>query len=152
MEWANGGDKRVGICYKRARGRHRWIGGQSAAAAADHRRPTDRTLPATTLTRASDKPMTTSDILAVLRDYKVEVAERYGLQTIGVFGSVARGENGSRSDVDIVVRISQPDLFVLAGIKSDLEERLHLPVDVVTDSENMNRLLKRRIEREAVYA
>jgi len=50
------------------------------------------------------------------------------------------------------VRISQPDLFVLAGIKSDLEERLHLPVDVVTDSENMNRLLKRRIEREAVYA
>jgi len=96
--------------------------------------------------------MTTSDILAVLRDYKVEAAERYGLQTIGVFGSVARGENGSRSDVDIVVRISQPDLFVLAGIKSDLEERLHLPVDVVTDSENMNRLLKRRIEREAVYA
>ena len=50
------------------------------------------------------------------------------------------------------MRISEPDLFILAGIKSDLEERLYQPVVVVTYGGNMNRLLKERIDAEAVYA
>ena len=54
--------------------------------------------------------------------------------------------------MDVVVRISEPDLFMLAGIKNDLEERLHRRVDIVTYRENMNQFLKKRIDMEAVYA
>ncbi len=92
------------------------------------------------------------EIIEILGDYKKEFAEKYGILMIGIFGSVARDEAGGDSDVDIVVRISEPDLFMLVGIKNDLEERLHRPVDIVTYRENMNQFLKKRIDGEAVYA
>lgn len=96
--------------------------------------------------------MDTAEILEILRDYKKKSAEQYGILNIGVFGSVARHETGDASDVDVVVRISEPDLFMLAGIKRDLEERFHQSVDLVTYTEDMNRFLKERIDGEAVYA
>ena len=54
--------------------------------------------------------------------------------------------------MDIVVRISKPDLFMIVGIKYELEERLHRSVDNVTYRDNMNQFLKKRIDGEAVYA
>ena len=91
-------------------------------------------------------------VIEILSDYKKEFAEQYGILTIGIFGSVARDEAGEDSDVDVVVRISEPDLFMLVGIKNDLESRLNRPVDIVTYRENMNQFLKKRIDGEAVYA
>jgi hypothetical protein len=52
----------------------------------------------------------------------------------------------------VVVHIAEPDLFMLVGIKNDLEEMLHRPVDIVTYRDNMNQFLKKRIDGEAVYA
>jgi uncharacterized protein len=96
--------------------------------------------------------MSKKDIIKILSDYKKEFAEQYGILDIGVFGSVARDEVGVESDVDVVVRISKPDLFMLVGIKHELEKRLHRPVDIVTYRESMNQFLKKRIDGEAVYA
>jgi len=96
--------------------------------------------------------MTKKDIIKILRDYKNEVANQYNILTIGIFGSAARGEAGDESDIDIVVRISEPDFFMLAGIKDDLEKRLNNSVDIVTYRDSMNPFLKRRIDSEAVYA
>ena len=96
--------------------------------------------------------MNKPEIMAVLFDYKKEFAERYGILEIGLFGSVSRGDSTINSDVDIVIRIDRPDLFKLAGIMDDLEERLSCPVDLVTYWEGMNRYLKRRIDDEAFYA
>ncbi len=91
-------------------------------------------------------------IIEILYNYKKEFAEQYGILKIGVFGSVARDEAGENSDVDVVVQISKPDLFMLVGIKNDLEERLQRQVDIVTYRENMSQFLKQRIDKEAVYA
>ena len=92
------------------------------------------------------------EILKILRRHKVEFGDRYGVTALGIFGSVARDEAGEESDVDVVVRILKPDLFMLVGIKDDLEERLQRTVDIVTYRENMNQFLKKRIDGEAVYA
>lgn len=92
------------------------------------------------------------EIIEILDNYKKEFAEQYGILKIGVFGSTARDEAGENSDVDVVIQISEPDLFMLVGIKNDLEERLRQPVDIVTYRENMNQFLKARIDKEAVYA
>ena len=92
------------------------------------------------------------EIIEILHNYKKEVAGQYGLLDIGVFGSVARDDFGEDSDVDVVVRISKPDLFMLVGIKNELEERLHRSVDIVTYRDNMNQFLKKKIDGEAVYA
>ena len=99
-----------------------------------------------------EKIMGKKEIIKILRNYKKEVAEQYNIMTIGVFGSVARDEAGKDSDVDIVIQISEPDLFMLAGIKNDLEERLHRPVDLVTYRDTMNPFLKKKIDHETVYA
>ncbi len=93
-----------------------------------------------------------TEIIEILRDYKDEFSEQYGILEIGVFGSVARDEVGDDSDVDVVVRVSKPDLFGLVGIKVELEERFQRPVDIVLYSENMNQFLKKRIDGEAAYA
>lgn len=92
------------------------------------------------------------EIIEILADYRKEAADRYGILEIGVFGSAARDEIGAESDVDVVIRIAKPDLFILAGIKNELEERLRCSVDIVTYRENMNKFLKERIDREAAYA
>jgi uncharacterized protein len=92
------------------------------------------------------------EIIEILDKYKKEFAEQYGILKIGVFGSAARDEAGKNSDVDVVIQISKPDFFMLAGIKNDLEERLQRQVDIVTYRENMNQFLKARIDKEAVYA
>jgi uncharacterized protein len=55
------------------------------------------------------------------------------------------------SDVDVVVELTEPDLFELIGIKQDLEVRLHRPVDIVRYRKNMNKFLKGKIDKEAVY-
>ncbi len=83
------------------------------------------------------------EIIEILRGYKKDYAEQYGILDIGVFGSVARDEIGEDSDVDIVVRISKPDLFMIVGIKNELKERLHRSVDIVTYRDNMNQFLKK---------
>jgi len=57
----------------------------------------------------------------------------------------------AQSDIDVVVELDRQDLFALIGIKQDLEEELKRQVDVVSYRQGMNRFLKARIEKEAVY-
>jgi hypothetical protein len=91
------------------------------------------------------------EIIEILSAYKKEYAEQYNILEIGVFGSVARDDIREGSDVDVVVRISKPDLFKLVGIKSELEELFSQSVDIITYREDMNPFLKNRIDGEAVY-
>jgi uncharacterized protein len=91
------------------------------------------------------------EILDVLRHHKEALANDYGVTKLGVFGSVARDEACEESDVDVVVSLRQPNLFMMVHIKEALEEALQRPVDIVQYRERMNQFLKRRIDREAVY-
>ena len=91
------------------------------------------------------------EVLDVLRHEKDELANRYGVITLGVFGSVARDEAREESDVDVVITMRQPDLFAMVHIKDALEEALHRKVDIIHYREKMNQFLKRRIDQEAVY-
>lgn len=89
-------------------------------------------------------------VLRELRGLKRELKARYGVKRIGVFGSIARNDATSGSDVDVVVDM-EPNLFKRAELKSELETRLGKPVDVVRYRPGMKPTLKRRIDREATY-
>jgi predicted nucleotidyltransferase len=91
-------------------------------------------------------------IIQYLSDHKSEFEKEFGVTKIGLFGSYARGQNHQGSDIDIVVELKKPDLLTLVGIKQKIEEDLDTKVDVVRNRERMNRTLKKRIERDAVYA
>lgn len=91
------------------------------------------------------------EILDLLKRYKEQYAQQHNILAMGVFGSVARDEAKTGSDVDIVVSISKPDFFMLAGIKNELEEMLHRPVDIVTYGDTTSSFLKKRIDRDVIY-
>jgi len=91
------------------------------------------------------------DALKILRQFKGGLSERYGITALGIFGSVARGHQQATSDVDVVVKMRDPNLFVLVHVKEELEEALHEHVDIVHYRERMNAFLKQRIDQEAVY-
>ncbi len=94
---------------------------------------------------------TTSEILRILEQFKPIATEKYGVRSIGVFGSVARGEQTDASDVDICYEGKAPSLQTLDRMESDLEDLLGTKVDMVRIRDNMNHLLKQRIQREGMY-
>ncbi len=91
-----------------------------------------------------------NDVIKKLRHLKPELEQRYGVTRIGIFGSVARIEAHSESDVDIVVDMT-PDLLKRISLKAELELLLGKKVDVIRYWHGMNNYLKVRIDQEAIY-
>jgi predicted nucleotidyltransferase len=76
--------------------------------------------------------MNRQELLRKLRELKPEVAARYKVKEMGLFGSFVRGEQREASDVDILVDFGErADLFDLVGLALFLEEELHQKVDIV---------------------
>ncbi|MFH1798347.1 MAG: nucleotidyltransferase domain-containing protein [Candidatus Omnitrophota bacterium] len=95
--------------------------------------------------------MRRKEIIEYLKKFKEKNKNRYHIERLGVFGSIARDTANDNSDIDIVVALTKQDFFEIIGIKQNLEENLKLPVDVVSYREKMNSFLKKRIDEEAIY-
>lgn len=79
-----------------------------------------------------------------------EICDRHGVQTVRVFGSVARGEAGPGSDLDLLVTVGpNPGPWFPGGLIADLEELLGCRVEVVTESA-LNADLRDHVLAEAV--
>ena len=95
---------------------------------------------------------TTSEYMPLLRKYMVENAHKYGIMRMGIFGSVARGEQTEDSDVDVCVELQTPSMFCLVHIKDELQHLFGCAVDIVRLREDMDKLLKQNIMEEGIYA
>ena len=89
--------------------------------------------------------------LHLLRKNKNDYATKYGVTRMGIFGSVARGEQTENSDVDICIESPPMGLFVLSGLCLTLEELLGTTVDIVWMNKNMNSKFRNRIEKDVIY-
>ncbi|WP_222705301.1 nucleotidyltransferase family protein [Bacillus marasmi] len=59
----------------------------------------------------------------------------YGITKLRIFGSVAKQDNSPTSDLDLIVTFEEGrSLFDLIGFKQELEDLLHVGVDVVTEN------------------
>ncbi len=77
--------------------------------------------------------MTIEELLKHKREEILNIAHGYGARDIRVFGSVARGEATSDSDIDFLVEMEPGrTLLDIIAIKQDLEDLLGRRVDVVT--------------------
>lgn len=94
--------------------------------------------------------MTTIEVLQSQRERVFEVAQRHGVTSIRVFGSVARGEETAESDIDLLVttgpRVSS---WFPARLILDLEELLGRHIDIVTES-GLNPHIRNQVLSEAV--
>ena len=79
--------------------------------------------------------MTLQELRTTRRDSVLQLAAMHGAYNVRVFGSVARGESDSRSDVDFLVDLEPGrSLSDLGGLLMDLQDALGAPVDVVTEA------------------
>lgn len=89
-----------------------------------------------------------------LRDRILPILLPYGVTRVAIFGSVARGDAGPESDIDILVDFEQPrprplGLFAWVGLEEELSKRLGRKVDLVSHKA-LNRHIRPYIEADAV--
>jgi predicted nucleotidyltransferase len=91
------------------------------------------------------------EIQTIIREHKSELAERFGVSEIGVFGSVVRGEARDDSDVDVLVEFGRPIGFIkFMDLEFYLEDLFGSKVDLVTKNA-LKPHIGKRILSEVVY-
>lgn len=91
------------------------------------------------------------EILDFLKQNKQDLEARFSVRRIGLFGSVLRGSDSEKSDVDILVELSHPTFDQYMDLIFFLEDKLGRSVDLVL-ADSLKPRLKPIITREAAYA
>jgi uncharacterized protein len=95
--------------------------------------------------------MDKQQVLSLLDAHRDRLDE-FAVETLFLFGSVARDEATAESDADFLVEFNRPvGLFMLLGLKSFLEELLGCSVDVGTPS-SLRPHLREAVLKEAIRA
>ena len=92
-------------------------------------------------------------ILYYLTSNKKRLENEYHLVRIGIFGSIARGEQNEQSDIDIIVEFEDDteDLFTLKQkLKEEIQSKFNLPVDICREK-YIKPIFKQRILSETKY-
>ena len=93
---------------------------------------------------------TLDEIKGILTQHKEELADRYKVREIGIFGSYVRGEQREKSDLDILVKFEQPIGLEFVELADFLEHILGMRVDLVSKGAiKPNRW--RYIEEDLIY-
>ena len=78
--------------------------------------------------------------LRAKRDEILQLAQQYGVYNVRVFGSVARGEATTDSDIDLLVSAHEGvSMFDLVGLWLDLQDLLGRKISLVTDDDHPQR-------------
>ena len=95
--------------------------------------------------------MIRAQVLQQLAASKAELASRFGVTGLALFGSVVRDAARADSDVDVLVSFDGPATSTqYFGVQFFLEDLLGRPVDLVTDKA-LRTELRPYVEREAVH-
>ena len=84
-----------------------------------------------------------------LKDICIEIAKKYNIDTIGLFGSRARGDFQEQSDYDIFI-IGNIDLNTELRLEYDLEKKLDSEVDVININNDIDKIFLKNIINEDI--
>lgn len=93
----------------------------------------------------------TKSYINKLQEFKKKYSLEYGIERIGIFGSVARGEQSENSDIDIYYEGKSLGLKSLVELPQKLEMFLGTPVDVIRKHNNLRPSFVKRIMQDIVY-
>ena len=95
--------------------------------------------------------MNRQNVMQLLHDALPGIRERFGVQDLAIFGSVARDEAGPDSDVDVLVTFDGRTRFrAFMGLQFELEALLGAKVDLVT-TKAVKPTLRPHIERDLIH-
>lgn len=92
---------------------------------------------------------TSQEYVDIIKAHSSELHQRFGITSMRLFGSVARGDHHEGSDVDIFVTMP-PKFFNLVLAAQYLEELLGCEVDLISDHENIRPFFRQQIEKDGI--
>ena len=99
----------------------------------------------------SDRMTDLQTITKHLRARRTQFARLYGVRRLGIFGSMARGDQTRSSDVDILVDFAKPvGLFTFIELEDKLRKLLKRKVDLVTPRA-LKSVIRKDVLSETVY-
>jgi uncharacterized protein len=91
-----------------------------------------------------------TSVAQILKDHKTDLNQR-GVKSLAIFGSIARGDENEKSDIDILVEFNKPiGLFEFIRLKYFLEDLTKQRVDLVTP-DALHPALRETILDEVIY-
>ena len=86
----------------------------------------------------------------LLKKNKTILKDKYGITSLSLFGSTARGKQTDISDIDLFVETQTPNPFLLQDAKEFLETEMGTSVDIIRNHEYLNQRLRKRILKDRV--
>ena len=80
-----------------------------------------------------------------------KLKDKYGITSLSLFGSTARGEQKEGSDIDLFVDTETANPFLLMDAKEFLEKETGTPVDIIRNHQNLNPRLRKRILKDGIF-
>lgn len=74
----------------------------------------------------------TEEIMSLLAEAKPDLARRYGIYRLAVFGSYARGDQQEDSDVDVLVEVDPSIGLRFVDLAEEIEAMLGVPTELVS--------------------
>jgi len=96
--------------------------------------------------------MANQEILEVLRQEKAYLRDTFGVISIAVFGSYAKGVERPDSDIDILVELREPRFDLFAGLQIYLEDKFGKRVELIRKRKGLSERFLKRIEESIQYA
>lgn len=106
------------------------------------------------VTYIDERPSTKLDketVLSLLKVYYIYNRAHLGIERIGLFGSFARDEAGPQSDIDILVSLKRPSLFLYQTITEQLGTVLGRKIDLVSAKSRFREGFLENIQKDMVY-
>lgn len=95
--------------------------------------------------------LTKEEILHFLREKKDFLKRKFAVDEIMLFGSYARDEATSGSDIDILIESTRKNFHNYADLRIFLEDNFHRKVDVIY-IDSVNPFILEEIREEIIYA
>ncbi len=90
-------------------------------------------------------------VLDTLVNFKKYNAEKYGIESLALFGSFSRREQNKESDVDVLISLKSPSLFIYSEIQATLESILKRRVDLVSSKARKREGFDKEISKDLIY-
>lgn len=95
--------------------------------------------------------MKKDEIITILQSDKQFLKDNYGVVTIALFGSYAKGLENKNSDVDLMVEFTEPSFSLLMGLYSYLENKLHSKIEIVRKGPHLSDRFLNNIKNDLIY-
>ena len=93
-----------------------------------------------------------NEVASAIKNIITPIAQKYGVERVLLFGSMARGDNDKNSDYDFLITKGEfKSLIQYSSFITDLETALQSNVDVITDSSSDETIIETAL-REGVLA